>query len=118
MSVPLDPLHFCETNNNSNNICNTQWLTLYTTAAYLPETFQPADKQLASDFFNNFTDQCRESPIAGALNGLSPNLNSRRELMLSLCSTENELRQKAGLPLRPCRYNKLMQRWRYADGYL
>ena len=119
MADPLDPLHFCESSNRSNNICNTQWLTLYTTAAYLPETFEPADRQLATDFFENFTDQCKDEKIGGALNKPKHlNYNSRRELVMSLCTLENDVRQLAGLPLRQCRYNKLMERWRYADGYL
>ena len=113
-----DKLHFCETVNSSNNICNTQWLTLYTTAAYLPETFEPSDRELVTDFFTNFTDQCKDEAIGGKLNTKHLNMNSRRELMMSLCTAENDLRQLAGMPLRQCRYPKLMERWRYADGYL
>ena len=113
-----DKLHFCETVNSSNNICNTQWLTLYTTAAYLPETFEPSDRELVTDFFTNFTDQCKDEAIGGKLNTKHLNMNSRRGLMMSLCTAENDLRQLAGMPLRQCRYSKLMERWRYADGYL
>jgi hypothetical protein len=117
---PLDKLHFCEHSNVSNNICNSQWVTLYTTAAYLPEKFEVADKELVTAFYTNFSDQCRDEKIGGSLNRAEQtlNLNSRRELMLSLCTLENDLRQQAGLPLRQCRYNKLMERWRYSDGYL
>lgn len=116
----LDHLHFCEKSNESNNICNTQWLTLYTTAAYLPEVFGEEDKRLSRNFFSSFYDQCKDPIIGGDIDRMKDSIKteSRRELMISLCTIENMSRQKAGLPLRQCRYNKLMERWRYPDGYL
>lgn len=31
---------------------------------------------------------------------------------------ENGGRAKAGMALKRCQYNKMMERWRYPDGYL
>ncbi len=113
-------LHFCEKENKSENICDTQFLTLFTFAAYLPDNFTQEDQRLAKNFFLNFTDQCRDPSIGGLIDEEKNRLKfgSRRELMLSLCTVENVARQKIGLPLVQCRYNKLMTRWRYPDGYL
>ncbi len=113
-------MHFCEKENKSENICDSQFLTLFTFAAYLPEEFAPEDRRLAEHFFLNFTDQCKDPVIGGLVDTEKRKLQfgSRRELMLSLCTMENVARTKLDLPLTQCRYTKLMQRWRYVDGYL
>ena len=107
--------------NSSSSLCDSQWINLYTTAAYLPEEFSPEDHRLARNFYLNFQDQCRDGKVAGLIDKKKSQIlrfDSRRELLLSLCTLENCLRHEEGLPLRQCRYNKLMQRWRYPDGYL
>lgn len=115
-----ESLHFCASSNESQEICDTQFLTLYTFAAYLPEDFDSEERRLAQNFFLNFSDQCRHPVIGGLVDAEKKNLQfgSRRELMLSICTMENVARAKLQLPLNQCRYAKLMQRWRYADGYL
>jgi hypothetical protein len=113
-------LHFCASSNESSDICDTQFLTMYTFAAYLPEELSLEDRRLAKNFFSDFSDQCRHPTIGGLVDVEKQKLEfgSRRELVLSLCTMENVARTKLDLPLNQCRYGKLMQRWRYADGYL
>ena len=118
----MAPLHFCATSNESADICDTQFLTMYTVAAYLPEDLgaSPEERRLAENFFVNFVDQCRDVQVGGVIEREKRNLEfgSRRELLLSICSMENVARMQAGLPLAACSYSRLMQRWRYPDGYL
>jgi hypothetical protein len=44
----------------------------------------------------NFSDQCKDDKIGGSFNRATQDLNSGRELILSLCTSENDLRQQAG----------------------
>mmetsp|Transcript_62140 Transcript_62140/g.148209 ORF Transcript_62140/g.148209 Transcript_62140/m.148209 type:complete len:118 (-) Transcript_62140:95-448(-) len=110
--------------NETKDICGAQWLLLWTTAAYAPETPLKDDKVALENFFGKFQDLCRTGPYANGYKealqeqGGAPPVGSRRELMMWLCLAENRCRHKAGLPLKSCRYKELMERWRYADGYL
>ncbi|CDJ41499.1 erv1 / Alr family domain-containing protein, putative [Eimeria tenella] len=115
-------LHFCEETNEPEDVCNAQWLVLWSYAAYAPERPSPEEQQLLRTFFEFFPDQCIEGPAANcyaeAVRSSAPRVQTRRELLLWLCMVENQCRQKAGMPLKQCRYNDLMRRWRYADGYV
>mmetsp|Transcript_43846 Transcript_43846/g.80079 ORF Transcript_43846/g.80079 Transcript_43846/m.80079 type:complete len:117 (-) Transcript_43846:29-379(-) len=109
--------------NETKDICSAQWLLLWTTAAYAPEMPDKDDKAALETFFGKFQDLCRKGPLANGYKEAieqqgPPTVNSRRELMTWLCLAENRCRHKAGLPLKQCRYGELMERWRYADGYL
>ena len=119
----LDPIHFCESKNESNNICNTQWLQLYSTATYFPSEPTDLDRQMFHTYFENFTDQCRDSKVGGciarAMKVLPPRKDvDRNEMMLWICSLESICRKEAGLPAVQCRSSKLQKRWGYSDGYL
>ncbi len=121
---PKEVLHFCEKTNKTENICNAQWISLYTTCAYVDETPTPDQQELVSTYFRHFSDQCRDPAMGGRSldKALKQNpltkTTTRRELMMWACTLENFCREENGIPLRQCRYNKLMERWRYADGYL
>jgi hypothetical protein len=119
----LDPLHFCEATNDSNNICNTQWLQLYSTAAYFPSNPTEADRQVYKSYFEGFSDQCRDLKVGGcidrAIKLLPPRLDSdRNEMMMWVCNLESICRKEAGYPPIQCRSSKLQKRWGYSDGYL
>lgn len=119
----VDPLHFCEARNESNNICNTQWVQLYSTAAYFPADPTDMDRDLYKSYFENFTDQCKESRVGGcierAMRVLPPRRDfDRNEMMLWICNLESICRKEAGLPPNQCRSSKLQKRWGYSDGYL
>jgi hypothetical protein len=119
----LDPLHFCEALNNSNNICNTQWVQLYSTAAYFPIEPSEEDREAYKNYFENFIDQCTDSKVGGcidrAMKLFPPRKDfDRNEMMLWLCNLETICRRDAGLPLPQCRASKLQKRWGYSDGYL
>mmetsp|Transcript_26643 Transcript_26643/g.62147 ORF Transcript_26643/g.62147 Transcript_26643/m.62147 type:complete len:117 (+) Transcript_26643:53-403(+) len=109
--------------NETKDICNAQWLLMWTTAAYAPQT-PTRDEQVALDiFFNKFQDLCHQGSHANclkhALRDLGrPPVASRRELLLWLCVAENRCLKQAGLPTKRCKYADLMARWRYPDGYL
>jgi hypothetical protein len=119
----LDSLHFCQNSNESNNICNTQWVQLYSTAAYFPLKPSEADRGTYQTYFANFTDQCRDPLIGGcidrAMKVLPPRKDlDRDEMMMWVCSLESLCRKEAGLPSVQCRSSKLQKRWGYEDGYL
>ena len=119
----LDPINFCEKSNESNNICNTQWVQLYSTAAYFPANPTDADKEMYRAYFENFTDQCRDSRIGGCINRamkvLPPRGDfDRTEMMMWICNIESLCRRESGLPVHQCRAAKLQKRWGYSDGYL
>ena len=121
--VDIDPLHFCESKNESNNICNTQWLQLYSTAAYFPNRPTDVDKQMYFSYFEAFTDQCRDTRIGGCLDRAMKLLPPRKdldknEMMMWICNLETVCRMEAGLPPAQCRVSKLQKRWGYEDGYL
>lgn len=119
----LDPINFCETKNESNNICNTQWVQLYSTATYFPSQPSEVDREMFHTYFENFTDQCRDLRIGGcierAMKLLPPRKDmDRNEMMLWICNLESICRKEAGLPSVQCRSSKLQKRWGYTDGYL
>jgi len=119
----LDPVHFCQSSNESNNICNTQWVQLYSTAAYFPQKPTDTDRDVYHTYFTNFQDQCKEPVIGGcidrAMKVLPPRKDfDRNELMLWVCSLESLCRKEAGYPSIQCRSAKLQKRWGYEDGYL
>lgn len=119
----LDPIHFCERLNDSNNICNTQWLQLYSTAAYFPLNPTDSDQRMYKTYFENFYDQCKDPKIGGcierAMKVLPPRTDmDRNEMMMWVCSLESMCRKEAGLPSNQCRSSKLQKRWGYSDGYL
>eukprot|EP00386_Alphamonas_edax_P007352 GDKI01024448.1.p1 GENE.GDKI01024448.1~~GDKI01024448.1.p1 ORF type:complete len:155 (-),score=39.07 GDKI01024448.1:253-717(-) len=120
--TPTPPMHFCESTNTPTDVCNSQWLLLWTTAAYTAEKPSEAEKRDAFVFFSQFVDQCKEGPAAqcyaDAVRTMPPRVESRRDLVMWLCMVENQCRAKLQMPLKTCRYNTLMQRWRYPDGYL
>jgi len=125
-SIPAlseDPIHFCANSNESNNICNTQWVQLYSTAAYFPLKPTETDREVYNQYFSNFTDQCKDDKIGGCINRsmkvLPPRKDfDRNEMMMWVCSLEALCRKEAGLPMNQCRSSKLMKRWGYEDGYL
>jgi hypothetical protein len=122
-SQVTDPLHFCEYRNESNNICNTQWVQLYSTAAYFPSDPTDMDRDIYKSYFDNFTDQCKDSRLGGcierAMRVLPPRKDfDRDEMMLWICNLESICRREAGLPPNQCRSSKLQKRWGYSDGYL
>jgi hypothetical protein len=119
----MDSINFCQTSNDSNNICNTQWVQLYSTAAYFPLNPSESDRETYQTYFSNFTDQCRDSLIGGcierAMKVLPPRKDvDRNEMMMWVCSLESLCRKEAGLPSVQCRSSKLQKRWGYEDGYL
>jgi hypothetical protein len=119
----LDPIDFCESSNESNNICNTQWVQLYSTAAYFPLKPSETDRDVYHNYFTNFTDQCKDEKVGGcierAMKVLPPRKDfDRNEMMMWICSLESLCRKEAGLPAIQCRSTKLMKRWGYEDGYL
>ncbi|KAL8448830.1 hypothetical protein Emed_003538 [Eimeria media] len=115
-------LHFCDDTNEPEDVCNAQWLMLWSYAAYAPERPSAEEQHLLRSFFQFFPDQCTYGPAANcytdAVRASPPRVNDRRELLLWLCMVENQCRQKAGMPLKRCRHSELMKRWRYADGYM
>ncbi|KAL8447615.1 hypothetical protein Emag_004225 [Eimeria magna] len=115
-------LHFCDDTNEPEDVCNAQWLMLWSYAAYAPDRPSAEEQQLLRSFFQYFPDQCSYGPAANcyaeAVAASPPRVSDRRELLLWLCMVENHCRQKAGMPLKRCRHSELMKRWRYADGYL
>ena len=120
---PLDSIHFCESRNESNNICNTQWVQLYSTAAYFPSKPTEVDREMYQTFFENFSDQCKDSTMGGcidrAMKLLPPRKDlDRNEMMMWICNLESICRKEAGLPPAQCRASKLQKRWGYSDGYL
>mmetsp|Transcript_36267 Transcript_36267/g.63887 ORF Transcript_36267/g.63887 Transcript_36267/m.63887 type:complete len:117 (-) Transcript_36267:55-405(-) len=109
--------------NETKDICNAQWLLLWTTAAYSPERPSREEKAVVETFFGKFQDMCRTGPYANCYEQAlrehgPPPVDSRRELMLWLGMAENRCLQRAGLKTKSCRYTDLMERWRYPDGYL
>jgi len=119
----LDPVHFCQFSNDSNNICNTQWVQLYSTAAYFPQKPTETDREVYNTYFANFQDQCKDAVIGGcidrAMKVLPPRKDfDRNEMMMWVCSLESLCRKEAGLPSIQCRSAKLQKRWGYDDGYL
>lgn len=119
----LDPINFCATSNESNNICNTQWLQLYSAAAYFPLNPTETDREAYKTYFDNFIDECRDPAIGGcidrAMKILPPRKDfDRNEMMMWICSLESMCRREAGLPPNQCRATKLQKRWGYSDGYL
>ncbi|CEM26116.1 unnamed protein product [Vitrella brassicaformis CCMP3155] len=119
-SVPV--MHFCEFTNKPTDLCNAQWLLLWTFAAYTDERPSEQQQRDSAVFFRYFPDQCTEGPAAKcykeAVKQFPPRVSTRHELMMWLCMIENQCRKKAGVPLRTCRYNQMLKRWRYPDGYL
>ncbi|KAL8438649.1 hypothetical protein ACSSS7_000022 [Eimeria intestinalis] len=115
-------LHFCDDTNEPEDVCNAQWLMLWSYASYAPDRPSAEEQQLLRAFFEFFPDQCTYGPAANcyseAVKASPPRVSDRRELLLWLCMVENQCRQKAGMPLKRCRHSELMKRWRYADGYL
>lgn len=119
----LDPIHFCELRNESNNICNTQWLQLYSTAAYFPSDPSQLDREMYEEYFKNFVDQCKDPKIGGcierAMRVLPPRRDvDRNEMMMWVCNLESICRREGGFPASQCRSSKLQKRWGYSDGYL
>ena len=119
----IDPIHFCEFTNESNNICNTQWVQLYSTAAYFPKNPTETDQKMYRTYFESFTDQCRDVRIGGCIERAMTTLPlvgdiDRNGLMMWVCTIESLCRKEAGLPAKQCRFSKLIKRWGYSDGYL
>lgn len=121
--IALDPVHFCATKNESNNVCNTQWVQLYSAAAYFPLEPSETDREMYKTYFENFIDQCKDEKIGGcverAMKVLPPRKDyDRNEMMQWVCNLESICRKEAGLPPNQCRSSKLQKRWGYSDGYL
>jgi hypothetical protein len=119
----LDSLHFSERRNESNNICNTQWVQLYSTAAYFPSKPTEVDREMYQTYFENFTDLCKQENVGGCIDRAMKVLPPRRdldrnEMMMWICNLETICRKEAGLPPAQCRSSKLQKRWGYSDGYL
>jgi mitochondrial FAD-linked sulfhydryl oxidase len=119
----LDEVHFCSSVNESNNICNTQWVQLYSTAAYFPDSPTDLHKQVYKEYFDNFTDQCKDAKIGGCIDRAKEIIPyrsefNRDEMMLWVCNLEQICRREGGFPTTQCRASKLMKRWGYPDGYL
>lgn len=122
-STNMDPLHFCDTVNESNNICNTQWVQLYSTAAYFPLKPSEIDRDVYKTYFDSFSDQCKDSAAAGCLDRAKKTIPyskdfDRSGLMMWVCTLESLCRKEAGLPMKQCRASKLLKRWGYDDGYV
>lgn len=115
-------LHFCEDTNEPEDVCNAQWLVLWSYASYAPGRPSEDEQRLLRTFFEFFPDQCTEGPAANcyaeAVRSSPPRVSDRRELLLWLCMVENQCRLKAGMAPKRCRHNELMKRWRYTDGYV
>ncbi|KAL8269803.1 hypothetical protein Esti_006282 [Eimeria stiedai] len=109
-------LHFCDDTNEPEDVCNAQWLMLWSYAAYAPDRPTAEEQQLLHAFFEFFPDQCTYGPAANcyaeAVRASPPRVSDRRELLLWLCMVENQCRQRAGMPLKRCRHSELMKRWR------
>ncbi|OEH75030.1 uncharacterized protein LOC34617867 [Cyclospora cayetanensis] len=118
----IPQLHFCDYTNEPEDVCNAQWLVLWSYAAYAPERANAEEQQMLRSFFEFFPDQCTQGPAANcytdAVRNTPPKVHDRRELLLWLCMVENQCRLKAGIPLKQCRHNELLKRWRYMDGYV
>lgn len=119
----LDSIDFCESRNESNNICNTQWIQLYSTAAYFPLNPTELDREMYEEYYRGFTDQCRDPKLGGcverAMKVLPPRKDfDRNEMMMWICNLESICRREGGLPANQCRSSKLQKRWGYSDGYL
>lgn len=108
--------HFCTETNEVSDPCHAQWLLMYTTAAYASEIPDAAERNALYTFFTKFPDQCVGGPAGNcyteAVKATPPPVESRRALMLWLCSIENRCRRAAGMPVRLCRYESLLRRWR------
>ena len=119
----VDPVHFCEQVNDSNNICNTQWVQLYSTAAYFPKTPSEMDRETYKTYFEHFSDQCKDAKIGGCLDRAIKAVpyvrdTDRGGLLMWVCTLESFCRKEGGFPTKQCRANKLLKRWGYEDGYL
>lgn len=115
-----EALHFCEFTNNPRDACNSQWLMLWSTAAYASEHPTDTERKDLEIFYRYFPDRCRGVALGDmcysdfvARN--PPRTSSRRELLAWMCLAENHCRAKVGLPHRSCGYRELMKRWRYPD---
>lgn len=108
--------------NNPTNVCDAQWLMLWTHAAYIPANPTEQDKMATKVFFEGVMDQCKGYGFDGVwdtmIKKIPPRTGSRRECMLWLCTIENACRKAAGMPLKKCMGSSLENRWRYEDGYL
>ncbi|CAD7948099.1 unnamed protein product [Amoebophrya sp. A25] len=101
--------------NAPNTVCGAQWLLLWTTAAYSPETPTEEESKALRTFYNEFQDQCGDRSYAKTLQTFgAPDCTSRRQLMMWLCIGQNKFRNFTV----PCRYQSLLERWRHQDGYL
>jgi len=117
-----EPKPQIDDSNDPKDVCSAQWMLLWTTAAYAPQNPTPEEEESLRTFYLKFQDQCRQGPLKDCYKealerGPPPGYNSR-QLALWLCLNENKCRQKHGLPLKQCNYNKLMDRWRFVDNYL
>ncbi|XP_665775.1 hypothetical protein [Cryptosporidium hominis TU502] len=81
-----------------------------------------ASLESAKDFIRNIPDQCKFTQIEDTFsegvkdfdNAIST-ANSKRELLLLLCTIENKCRHKLGKPLVSCNYSEIMKRWYKKD---
>ena len=108
--------------NSPTNVCDAQWLMLWTHAAYIPANASDEQKVATKIFFEGVMDQCKGYGFDGVwdtmIKKIPPRTGSRRECMLWLCTIENACRKAAGMPLKKCMGSSLENRWRYEDGYL
>ena len=58
--APLAPNDYNNQTNNPNTVCGAQWLLLWTTAAYSPESPSVEERTALQKFFTNFLDQCED----------------------------------------------------------
>ncbi|KAF4682937.1 hypothetical protein FOZ60_009801 [Perkinsus olseni] len=89
-------IHFCENTNDTTDICNAQWMMLYTAAAYAPDRLSSSQQKVYTDFFDGFIDRC-EHPIVGGMiedeiQRSRPRVASNKEMLIWLCTIENKCR--------------------------
>lgn len=92
------------------------WTLLHSIAAYYPDNPTEEEKQYALDFLNGFAHlypckACREH-LQKSMKKYPPNVNSRKEFMLYLCTIHNIVNRTLLKPVYPCNIELLEERWR------
>ncbi|KAL5366874.1 hypothetical protein CPHLJ_8g1435 [Cryptosporidium parvum] len=115
-------IEFCRKSNYPKNSCEAQWMLLYSCITSMEDHPSEASLKSAKDFIRNIPDQCKFTQIEDTFsegikdfdNAIST-ANSKRELLLLLCTIENKCRHKLGKPLVSCNYSEIMKRWYKKD---
>ncbi|KAK8792293.1 hypothetical protein WA171_002545, partial [Blastocystis sp. BT1] len=92
------------------------WTLLHSIAAYYPDNPTEEDKKYAREFIESFAHlyPCRvcAQHLEKSLKKYPPNVNSRKEFMIYLCTLHNIVNRTLLKPVYPCNIELLEERWR------